>query len=64
MMSLVYEHGKQCMPFFAKFSMILQTEILSTESSDFLKQIIFLKSFNSVSYLDVSGHSRRQNYVL
>ena len=28
------------------FLMILQTEILSTETSDFLKQIIFLKSFN------------------
>ena len=29
----------------AKFSMTLQTEILSTETSDFLNQIIFLKSF-------------------
>ena len=28
--------------------MILQTEILSTETSGFLKQIIFPKSFNSV----------------
>ena len=32
----------------SKFSMTLPTEILSTETSDFLKQIIFLKSFNSV----------------
>ena len=29
--------------------MTLQTEILSTELSDFLKQMIFLKSFNSES---------------
>ena len=36
------------MPCLVKFSMTLQTEILSTETSDFLKQIIFLKSFNSV----------------
>ena len=28
--------------------MTLQTEILSTEISDFLRQIIFLKSFNSM----------------
>ena len=34
------------MPGSAKLSMALQTEILSTEISDFLKQIIFLKSFN------------------
>ena len=32
----------------AKFSVTLHTEILSTGASDFLKQIIFLKSFNSV----------------
>ena len=40
----------------AKFSVTLQTEILSTETSDFLKQIIFLKSFNSVlvMYLNIS----------
>ena len=30
-----------------RFSMRLQTEILSTGTSDFLKQIIILKSFNS-----------------
>ena len=31
-----------------EFSDSLQTEILSTETSDFLKQIIFLNSFESV----------------
>ena len=36
------------MPCSANFLKTLQTEILSTETSDFLKQIIFLKSFNSV----------------
>ena len=35
------------MPCSAEFSMTLQTDILSTEPSDFLKQIIFLESFNS-----------------
>ena len=30
--------------------MTLKTEILSTETSDFLKQTIFLKSFKSVLY--------------
>ena len=35
----------------AKFSVTLQTEILSTETSDILKQIIFLKSFNSLLYI-------------
>ena len=34
------------MPCSAKFSMALQTEILSIEISDFQKQIIFLKPFN------------------
>ena len=48
MTPLVYEHGRQCMPSSAKFSMPLQTEILSTETSDFLKQRIIIKSFNSV----------------
>ena len=37
-----------------QFSMTLQTEILSTEILDFLKQIIFLESFNSV--FDVKLH--------
>ena len=43
------------MPCSVKFSMTLQTEILSIETSDFLKQIIFLKSFTlvlSVTSLD------------
>ena len=48
MMSLVKEHGRQCMPCSTQFSVTLQTENLLTEISDFLKQIIFLRSFNSV----------------
>ena len=32
-----------------QFLMTLQTEILSTETSDFHKPIIFIKSFNSLS---------------
>ena len=36
------------MPCSANFLMSLQNEILSTETSDFLNQIIFMKSFNSV----------------
>ena len=74
-MSLVPEHGKQCMPCYANFSVPLcsanfsvplcsanfsvplcsanfsvplQTEILLTETSDFLTQIIILMSFNYV----------------
>ena len=43
------------MPSSTKFSMILQTEILSTETSDFLKQIIFLQSFNSVFLMTKMG---------
>ena len=35
-------------------SMALQTEILSTETSDFLQQIVFLKSFNSMLYSRLS----------
>ena len=38
------------MPCSYKFSVTLQTESLSTETSDFLKQIIFLKSFNSMLF--------------
>ena len=40
---MVHEHGGQCMPYFAKFSVPLQneTEIFSIETLDFLKQIIF-----------------------
>ena len=40
------------MPFSAKFSMTFQTEILSTETSDSLKRMIILKSFDSVLYED------------
>ena len=45
------EHGKKCVPSSNTFSMILQTEILSKQVSDFLKQIIVLKSFNSVFFV-------------
>ena len=44
-MSLEQEHGSQCMPCSAKFSMTLQTKILSTETSDFPKQMIIENSF-------------------
>ena len=33
-----------------QFLMTLQTEILSTEASDFLKHAFFLKSFNSMLF--------------
>ena len=39
MMQLVFEHAIQYMPCFANFSMTLQSEILSTKNSDFLKLI-------------------------
>ena len=39
MMLLV--RSRQCMPCSANFSVTLQTEILSTETSDFLKQMFF-----------------------
>ena len=65
MTSLVQEHGRQYMPCSAKFSMTLQTEILSTETSDFLKQKVFLKSFNSVLYLStVQSNSRQKGKML
>ena len=48
MTSLVLEHGIQGMPCFANFSMTLQIQIPSTESLDFLKQIIILRSFSSM----------------
>ena len=38
MTTVVEEHGRQCMSCPAKISMALQTEILSTETSDLLKQ--------------------------
>ena len=41
------------MPCSAKFSMTLQTEILSIETSNFLKQIFFLRSFYSYVYMIV-----------
>ena len=41
MSSLVSEHGRQYMPCPANFSMMIQTEILSTEATDFLNQILF-----------------------
>ena len=44
---LVYEHGRQyAMP--NKLFSDITSEILSSETSDFLKQIIFLKSFYSL----------------
>ena len=46
--SLVYEHNRQCVLCSAKFSVTLQTEFFSTETLDFPKQIIFIKSLNSV----------------
>ena len=39
------------MPYSINLSMTLQTEILSTVTSGFLKQTILLKSFNSVLFL-------------
>ena len=49
-----------------QFSMKLQTEILSTETSGFLKQIIFLISFNSVfkMHLDLKVLQRIDRNVL
>ena len=41
----------QCILSSTSFSMTLQTEILSTETLDFLKQINSIYSFNSVLYL-------------
>ena len=35
-----------------QFSMTLQTDILSTETSDFLIEIIFLKKFNSLLQME------------
>ena len=44
--SIFQWHYKLCMPCSINFSMTLQTEILSIETSDFFKQMIILKSFN------------------
>ena len=54
MTTMVYEHGRQCMPCSINFSMTLQTKILSIEPSDFLKQII-IRSFNCV--FDIIGEA-------
>ena len=46
MSPLIPEHGKQCMPCSANFSVIAQSEILSTETLDFLQyNITFLLLF-------------------
>ena len=39
------------MPFSSSYAIKLQTEILSTETSDFLIQIIFLMSVGSMLYI-------------
>ena len=44
MTSLVQEHGRQCMPCFIDFSVMLQTEILLTETSE------FLNALNTIQY--------------
>ena len=44
------------------FSMILQTEILSRVTSDFLKQMIILKSFISVFLVHCLTHKFPVNY--
>ena len=49
MMSFVQEQDRQCMPCSINFP--LTFEILSTVTSDFLKQIIILQRFNSVFHL-------------
>ena len=36
--------------------MTLQTEVLPTENSDFLKQIIILNSYNSAFEMDISAN--------
>lgn len=41
--SLVPEHGKQCMPCSANFSVTIQTETLSTEISKFLIDVSMKK---------------------
>lgn len=45
------EHGKKHVLGSNNMSVTLQTEILTTETSDFLKQIINLESFNSMFYV-------------
>ena len=53
MTSLVKQHGRQCMSCSVNFSVSLQTEILSTVTSDFLKQMIILKEFNSLLLIEL-----------
>ena len=64
MTSLVQKHGRQCMPCSTKFSVTLQTEILSIETSDFLTQIIFLKSFNSEDYYVYVMTANDRSYIM
>ena len=52
MKSLESENDIHCMPCSTNFSVILKFEILSTETNDFPKQLIILKSFNSVLLAD------------
>ena len=46
------------LPFFFSFSLTGQTEILSTETSDFLKQILILKAFTCYSVFKVISESK------
>ena len=46
-----------------QFSMTLQTEILLTVTSDFPKQMIILKSFNSVFYINMHCQSSNVIYL-
>ena len=50
-MSLIYEHVTQSMPCSTILSMTIQNIILAAVTSDFLKQMSILKSFNSVFQL-------------
>ena len=59
-MSLASKHGIQFMSCSANFSMTLQTEILSTQTSDFLKTNNFLKPLNSVLHYN---HTKHINYT-
>ena len=61
MMSLVKQHSRQYMPCSINFSITLQTEILSTVISDFLKQMIILKPFSRPIYIKVPlKHQKKQ----
>ena len=54
---------QKCMPCSISFIMTLQTEFLSTEISDFLKKIIFLKSFNSLCYSVYQWYQHRRHRI-